>query len=102
MTCICDDCYSRIEKYGHPCTSIMIIVVNNYFYGQPTILSKDELDEFDEFKQPLQYLEQKGLVLSSEISQDAIAIVPNVGYALIRKDEPQICWCRMIPNKINW
>ena len=85
---VCSACSNKIASLGHPCSSLMELAIDLYLESIPfTYKDGDENERI--FKIPLDYLEQKGFVLSTEIGEGWVQIVPN----LSKCRNKRMCWC---------
>ncbi len=98
---ICPTCQFRINTYGYPCSSLLELAIDHYMQNIPLTIN-DELFYDRVFKIPLQYLEKKGFLVSTEISDIHIQILPNMLKSNQSAPNPpndgegnerRFCWC---------
>jgi len=86
---ICPSCQFKINTYGYPCSSLFELAMSHYERRIPlTINSENFYDRL--FRQPLEYMEKKGYLISTEIDAVNIQILPNLS-------KP----CHLLPNSPN-
>ena len=90
---LCDRCAEKIESYGYPCTALMNLVCAYNRYCQ--LLDYDENDDKDLLilKQPATFLESKGYIVTSEISESKVALLPNFYNCVFDEENNKFCWC---------
>jgi len=89
---VCPLCLDRIIKLGYPCSSLMEICVDLYSKSIPFTYQDDDQNERI-FKIPLDFLEKKGFVISTEIEANWIQIIPNLSKSHHSNFERGLCWC---------
>ena len=89
---ICSNCYEKIALLGWPCAFIMDFVSVHYIHQTPFIFSQSESND-PSFKLPLEYMEKKGYVISTESDDNSIQIIPNMSKCLHDATSKTLCWC---------
>ncbi len=80
----CRVCSEKISILGYPCSSLMELVLDLYFQSIPfTFHDGNENDRI--FKIPLEFLETKGFILSTEVEDEWIQVIPKLS--------GRLCWC---------
>lgn len=97
---ICPTCFYRLQTYGYPCSSMMDLALGHYVQNRPLIFTETADEKLLQI--PLQYLEKKGFLISTEISEFRIQILPNMlknGQSSPNSpndsgpQERRFCWC---------
>ena len=89
---ICPICSYKVSTYGYPCTVLIELAIAHYLKKSPlTFNDRDYNDRL--FKIPLQYLETKGFLISTECDDIHIQILPNMREAFYDEQEKRFCWC---------
>lgn len=97
---ICPSCFYRLQTYGYPCSSMMDLALGHYVQNRPLIFT--EISDEKLLQIPLQYLEKKGFLVSTEISNVHIQILPNMFKSSQSSSNPpndgegnerRFCWC---------
>jgi hypothetical protein len=70
----------------------MDLTCANYINNEKLIISDVDVHE-KLFKIPLQYLEEKGFVVSTEIDDIHIQILPNMRKGFLDRYRSLFCWC---------
>ncbi len=89
---ICNSCYHNIQIYGYPCVLITELIWA-YFLEHKKFTYKDENVDND-FKIPIAFLEKKRILISTEIENDFIQVLPNLSTCTFKNDQYKFCWCR--------
>jgi len=88
---ICPICYFKISLYGCPCAWLVDLVSTYYFHDAAFIFS--EIESLDPcFKKPLEFLEKKGFLISSDIQQNSIQVMPNLSKCYVNQENQTLCW----------
>ena len=91
---ICQHCAKTIAFYGYPCTALINLVCN--YYRHSKILDYDENYAKDvlALKQPAMFLESKEYIISTEISETKLALLPNFSKCSFDEENNIFCWCK--------
>ncbi len=98
---ICPTCSFRISTYGFPCQMMIDLAIGHYMENKPLKFNDGELHD-RLFKIPLQYLEKKGFLVSTEIDDIHIQVLPNLLKSSQSSPNPpndsgdierRFCWC---------
>ncbi len=89
---ICENCSQTISEYGYPCIELINMVCAYHRYCKQ--LTYDENYEPDSaIIQPLLFLESKGYLVSTDIENDKIEILPNFSRCKFDEETNKFCWC---------
>ncbi len=84
---LCRKCSKKISTLGYPCNSLMELILELYMQKIPfTFHDGNKNDRI--FKTPLQFLEKKGYIISTEIAEKWVQVIPNLS-----KCKKGFCWC---------
>ncbi len=83
---ICADCKSRVKGYGFICYDVLEQVCRDAITEQYSVYHGEEgMDTLIEF------LEKKGLLISTDIHDNLILLLPNTRHGIQCKNV--FCWC---------
>lgn len=89
---ICPVCQFRINTYGYPCSSLLELSIDYHSRNIPLTINENLI--YDRlFKVPLQYMEAKGFLVSTEISDTHVQILPNLRKGRHDDEKGYLCWC---------
>lgn len=89
---LCDECYYKIATYGYPCVLLMDLALAYYLSQEKLLISdKDIHDRI--YKTPLIFLESKGFLISTEIDDQKLQILPNLSKCSHDRQKNWFCWC---------
>ena len=90
---MCDDCTYKFITLGSPCVALINLTCSYYRYCK--LLTYDEHYAPDvAIAGPLNFMEKKGFVISSEIDTHRVAILPNFKTCVYDEERNKFCWCR--------
>lgn len=88
----CPICFFRFTTYGFPCSLLMDLVLGHYMEQKPLTFNDSELHD-RLFKIPLEFLEKKGFLISTEFNAERIQVIPNLSKCIIDEHRSRFCWC---------
>lgn len=89
---ICSTCANSISLYGYPCRNLIDLACS-YYLNQKTLTFTDREINDPLFKTPLQFLERKGFLISTEIGENQIQIIPRNSKNSYEYGDMRFCWC---------
>jgi hypothetical protein len=92
---ICECCHDIVSNYSYECCALLEIACDAYSLGKffAVLDVRSFSDENKSLFKALRFLERKGYLISTEMSEKILVVVPNVTKALFHEDV--ICWCRV-------
>lgn len=96
---MCPKCFYLLQAYGYPCSSLIDLALGHYVRNIPLTFTENS---HELFQKPLAFLEKKGFLLSTEISNNSIQILPNLSKSChlspnstndSEDNERRFCWC---------
>lgn len=90
--CLCPNCEDKIVSYGYPCI-ILMDLVTAYFLKSVSLTFNDRDNHDRQFKLPLEFLEKKGFLVSTEVDESDIQILPNFSKCDFDRHKSRFCWC---------
>ena len=88
---ICDDCANRLDEYGFICCDLVDTICGHTFHGFAPLYH--DVASHYAFKKPIAFLETKGYLLTTDIFDDFIAVLPTNFSVEIYAEEEIFCWC---------
>jgi hypothetical protein len=88
----CEICRAKISNYGYPCNALMDLVCSHYLQNKTLTINYREIHD-RLLKIPLEYMEKKGFIISTEISKDSLQILPNIPKKDLESPQNGFCWC---------
>jgi hypothetical protein len=88
----CKHCEFKISTYGYPCKLLMDLACGHYLESKKLTFSDVSYDD-KIIKTPLSFLEKKGFLISTEVSENMVQIIPTTSKCLVFPDSWQFCWC---------
>jgi hypothetical protein len=95
MKHVCCDCGVIIEQMGYPVAKLVDFVTTAFFEGNFMVYHPILANASPEINPALKYLEEWGILVSTEISTQLIAIIPNLSLGYIDEFTAEICWCTL-------
>jgi hypothetical protein len=89
---ICQHCAFKIDVYGFPCLVLMDLICAYYLNNIPFTFNSENDYEII-FKQPNKFLEKKGFLVSTEINDKDIQVLPNMRKCHLDRHTGRFCWC---------
>ena len=86
---ICSDCYKKIEAFGQPCRDLCL--KSCLAHCQKGFVEVT-FEESIKLSPIIRFMEEKRILVSTEISKSKVALVPNTKYLIIEHN-PVYCWC---------
>ncbi len=83
---ICSTCAFRIDNFGFPASCMVKDACHNFIQSREYYL-------LDSPYGTLSYLENKGYLISTEINQDLVSVIPNLKTGKL-KESNEFCWCK--------
>lgn len=96
MKHVCPSCSEIIYGFGYPCHKLMDAVTTSFFEGNFMMYRQGESPISQEITPALAYLEDLGILLSTEMSLTDIIIIPNLDYAYFDDWNAELCWCKIL------
>lgn len=93
MKHICPQCTEVIINYGLPCAQLLDAVSTHMFKGNLVAYDVCHCERSKYITRALRYLENKGLLLSTEIGESSIAIQAHNYY--LDEYTAELCWCKL-------
>lgn len=95
MKYVCGDCGAIIEHMGHP-VSALVDSCSKAFFDRKIVAYHPILSPSAQAINPaLRYLEDWGILVSTEVSMQMIGIAPNLSIAYVDEFRAEICWCTL-------
>lgn len=94
MTHLCPECAKRVISIGFHAYTLLERACDHYFEGQSLIYKSNE-ERKDALESILHYMESKGYLLSCEVDDKFIAIIPNIYTAWKHPEFESLCWCHL-------
>jgi len=86
----CDDCMDKLQLFGGIAYEVFENICHNYAFRVPFILSTDIHDTDHGYLSIITFLESKGYVLTTESSENSVAIIPK-GFRIETLWEKKVC-----------
>ena len=90
---ICPHCAYTIASYGYPCTTLIILVCAYYRNSQIFEYDEKQVKDVLDFKQTAAFLESKKYIVSAEVSDTKVALLPNFSKCKFDEENNIFCWC---------
>lgn len=91
---LCASCAERIKEYGQPAYTILALACSDYLAGKRCYFSHKD-PKWKTVAQVVKFLEQKGYIVTTEITPTEIQIIPNGRTAFLLEYSENFCFCHL-------
>ncbi len=95
MKHVCADCGAIIEAMGYPVARLVDMATTAFFKGKFLAYHPIIATCAPEINPVLRYLEDWGILISTEVSTQMIGIMPNLSIGYVDHYTAEICWCTL-------
>ena len=86
----CSKCRDDIRQFGDTCLFVFEIICESFFSGETLEISTDIHDGTHAYYEIIRFLESKRLVITTESSENTIAVKPR-GFSVFDDDDLYVC-----------